>query len=136
MFSQKIASSSSRVNPESLPPTLAAAKYHFFRVFFQVMTWMNHDFDPKSWGWKEGDSGLEPIMTDNPPAPESLLKIIRCKCKEDGCATQNCTCKKHGLACTFACKRCQGITCCNKLEDKFAEDGSCDVELDSIFDEI
>ena len=40
MFCQKVASSRFHINPEFLPPTPAAAKYHSFRVFHQVRLWM------------------------------------------------------------------------------------------------
>ena len=33
------------------------------------------------WGWKIQDGVVAPIMTDKEIAPESLTKVIRCKCK-------------------------------------------------------
>ena len=39
LFHGKVVSSSSFVKPETLPPTPAAAQYHYFRVYLQVMEW-------------------------------------------------------------------------------------------------
>ena len=38
-FCQKVATNTSHVQPQSLPPTSAAAKYHSLRVFFQIQKW-------------------------------------------------------------------------------------------------
>ena len=38
---------------------------------------------PVAWGWKISESGLTPIQTDLLPAPEDLLKVIRCGCTAD-----------------------------------------------------
>ena len=41
------------VNPERLPPTPSAAKFHSYRVFYQTMEWRNtaSELNPKDWGW-------------------------------------------------------------------------------------
>ena len=83
-----------QVDPKSLPPTSAAAKFSSWRVFLQVNQWK----DPQcyllaeEWGWVLKDTGLHPVLTDMPPAPAELLKIIRCNCTTD-CGTARCTCK-------------------------------------------
>ena len=83
-----------QVDPKSLPPTSAAAKFPSWRVFLQVNQWK----DPQcyllaeEWGWVLKDTGLHPVLTDMPPAPAELLKIIRCNCTTD-CGTARCTCK-------------------------------------------
>ncbi|KAG1664151.1 hypothetical protein GQR58_019964 [Nymphon striatum] len=38
-FCQKVASNTSHVQPQSLPPTSAAAKHHSLRVYYQVQQW-------------------------------------------------------------------------------------------------
>lgn len=55
---------------------------------------------------------MYPIMTDLPPAPESILKVIKCGCKGT-CSTARCTCKKNGVECSPACKNCKGTSCLN-----------------------
>ena len=51
-------------------------------------------------------------MTDQPPAPETLLKVIRCMCKGN-CSNKTCNCRKHGLICKKYCGLCRGETCTN-----------------------
>ena len=48
----------------ALPPTLAAAISHFYRVYHQVQQWLGNDLDPTEWacrlqasGWRSGTSG-------------------------------------------------------------------------------
>ena len=112
-FSEKVSTSTSPVQVQTLPPTSAAAQYHSARVYFQVQEWMdNCHLNPEDWGWCNVRGTLQPKMTDLPPAPESLLKVIRCNCKTD-CNTRRCTCKKLGLDCTPACGECKGVSCTN-----------------------
>jgi len=41
---------------------------------------------PKDWGWQECEEGFVSIQATLPPAPEHLLREIRCNCKTD-CST-------------------------------------------------
>ena len=113
-YTEKVAKSFSRVEPKSLPPTSAAAKYHSYRVFFQVCDWKNTECEllAESWGWKITESGYYPIMSDLPPAPEELLQVVRCNCTTD-CRSTRCSCQKHDLKCTLACGHCRGSACSN-----------------------
>ena len=79
-FCEKVSTNKSQIHPQTLPPTSAAAKYHSFRVFYQIMKWKEIDdqMTPLNWGWKKIDDKLMPVMTDLPRAPDELLKIIRC----------------------------------------------------------
>ena len=114
-----------QVDPKSLPPTSAAAKFPSWRVFLQVNQWK----DPQcyllaeEWGWVLKDTGLHPVLTDMPPAPAELLKIIRCNCATD-CGTARCTCKKHGMKCSMACGHCRGSSCSNTIAFEEDEDNS------------
>ena len=76
----------------SLPPTSAANRQHSYRVFYQIQTWLGRDLEPTKWGWKKSDGCLMPIYSSEPPAPNSILKIIACSCKK-GCV-KRCSCKK------------------------------------------
>ena len=38
-FCEKVAKSTSHVEPQTLPPTAAAAEYHNLRVYYQIMDW-------------------------------------------------------------------------------------------------
>ena len=55
----------------------------------------------------------EPVKTDMPVAPNSLLNMVSCGCKPDGCGNITCSCKKLGLFCSSACSKCIGQTCHN-----------------------
>ena len=131
----------SALQPERLPPTTSAARYHSLRVHFQVCQWLHLDLnilDPSKWGWKIEDGCLMPIKTDLPPAPECILKFIRCNCKVNSrnpCGTRTCTCQKNGIRCVTACGDCRGIFCNNLKSEN--DDESSDDESDgerNIFD--
>ena len=85
-FCDKSVNSTKAVEPESLPPTKAAAKYHSLRVYQQVQVWMGNEQDvpPEQWGWRIVDGRMIPVMTDLPPAPQEFLEVIHCNCKT-GC---------------------------------------------------
>ena len=80
---------------------------HGLRVHLQIITWKvlkNTEIElmPDEWGWYWKGNQLFPIMTDLDVAPESLLKVIRCRCKstsQNQCGTNLCSCRKHGLKC-------------------------------------
>lgn len=72
------------ITPEKLPPTEKAAHYHGLRCHYQLIQWsMINDFNiqPSEWGWKLENGVLAPVMTDEEIAPQSLIKVIRCRCK-------------------------------------------------------
>jgi len=96
LFCEKVATNVTFIHPQTLPPTSAAAKYHSCRVYLQIQEWRGHGnkFQPLEWGWKECDGTLMPLLTDLPPAPDDLLKMIRCNCQTD-CSTMRCMCKKY-----------------------------------------
>ncbi|KAK6171638.1 hypothetical protein SNE40_018084 [Patella caerulea] len=112
-WSQKVSTSTTQVGVQSLPPTSDGARYHSFRVYLQVQTWMgNFTLKPDEWGWEISDNKLAAIKMSKPPAPDALLKVIRCNCKMD-CGSKRCTCRRHGLECTSACAECRGVACVN-----------------------
>lgn len=122
------ASSTVPLRPERLPPTENAARFHIYRVHFQVVQWktlMNTDLKPEDWGWNVIDGCLFPIATDLTAAPESMLKIIRCKCMTETrhpCSAMNCTCVKYGLSCVASCKHSKGCDCENAGFNNTLED--------------
>lgn len=114
LLAKKVSSAKSFVKPEKLPPTVSAAKFHSQRAFYQIMVWMGQagNMDPTDWGWKRESDTLLPVMTDQKPAPERLLKVIHCNCTT-GCCNTRCNCRKYGLPCTSACGPCQTESCYN-----------------------
>ena len=61
------------------------------------------------------------------PAPDHLLKIIRCNCKAN-CDTKRCTCRKSGLDCSVACGECRGA--CSNFSQSAIEDDDTNVLTD------
>ena len=79
VFCKKIAVGSSCTQAESLPPTSAAARYHSEGVYCQVQQWMGKSsLRASKWEWRIENSLCLPKMT----APEDLLNVICCTCKE------------------------------------------------------
>ena len=103
----------------SLPPTTAAAKQHSFRTYHTVQEWLGRPLNPTDWGWKLEDI-LIPEETEKPIAPDCLLNMISCGCKEDGCGAL-CGCRRIGvgLRCSSMCTKCNGQTCSNAAQIPF-----------------
>ena len=105
-YHEKVSTGSKQVQPKVLPPTSAAAKYHSYRVFYQVQEWAclgtSLELMPEEWGFQLQRGQLLPVHTDIPPAPEELLNVIRCGCTTD-CSSHRCSCRKVSLSCTNAC---------------------------------
>ena len=53
----------------------------------------------------------KPIASDDPIAPEEILKTVKCSCKS-GCTSKRCSCVKGRLSCSQFCS-CSDI-CKNK----------------------
>lgn len=117
-YMQKVSTASKSTQPNVLPPTASAARYHSYRTYFQVQSWMClndniEEKDPQQWGWEKQQEMLLPMFTDKAVAPEELLKVVRCNCKS-GCGTAMCSCRKHGLVCSIGCGACRG-DCLNSV---------------------
>ncbi len=115
----EMASCGKTLESERLPPTETAEFFHSLRVYHQLIVWKDLSsevLDPLQWGWKLDGTILMPIMTDSVPAPDNILKFIRCRYKvssKNSCATNACSCHKNGLKCVPACGDCRGETCNN-----------------------
>ena len=99
-FCDKVATNKVHIRPQTLFPTSAAARYHSMRVYLQVQQWLGVcNMKETDWGLMiNKDDNLVPAMTDLPPAPDELLRVIRCKCTTD-CSAGRCSCRKHSLEC-------------------------------------
>ena len=74
-----ITTSTSKVEPQRLPPTERAAYFHCLRVHYQVR--VRKAFDEcvqnlEEWGCKKVNNLLLPAMTDKEVPPENLQIII------------------------------------------------------------
>ena len=63
---------------------------------------------------------------ENPVAPDSVLNLINCKCKQS-CATRRCSCLKNGLSCSDLCQ-------CENCENKNHIDESTEDISDTFSD--
>jgi len=101
----EMVSSAKTINPQKLLPTARAAHYRSLCVHLQFILWKQlttHSLNPLQRGWKLDGPKLQPNMTDLEPAPESLLKFVRCKYKlsiSNPCDNNTCSYRKHGLKC-------------------------------------
>ena len=66
MFCEKLVTLKSQLEPQMLPPTSDAAKYHSLRVYYQIREWKGNgeDMDPLLWGWKLVEGRLMPKSMD------------------------------------------------------------------------
>ena len=121
-FFEKVASKTSHVKPQSLPPISAAAKYHSLHVYLQVQEWKGSaaKLYPRVWEWQECEKGFVPIQTSLPPTPEYLLWVIRYYYQTNS-STLRCSCKKHSIECTPTCSNCKGTGCTNISHDNDIE---------------
>ena len=105
---------------QSLPPTadesfLLNAK----RSHLQACIWRHADessppsLDPLEHGWMRDTVNklLTPVMlpTSVPPAPDYILRMIKCSC--GSCGSARCSCVSSALPCTVFC-RCDGSNDC------------------------
>jgi hypothetical protein len=111
--------SRSAIVPETLPPTERAAFFHALRSHMQIVDWQRLStgvLAAEDWGWKLSAGKLVPVKTDQAPAPDDLLTVIRCGCKmssRNTCGSSMCSCRRNGLKCVSACSDCHGNDCCN-----------------------
>ena len=65
-YCEKVSTGTSQIQPQSLPPTFAAASYHSMRVYHQFIQWKGKEkqVTAEEWGWRLNDDGqLVPIIT-------------------------------------------------------------------------
>ena len=80
----KVATNEVHIRPQTLPPTSSAARYHSMRVYLQVQQWLGVcNMNDTDRGWTTKDENRVPVMTDLPPAPDELLRVIRCNFTTD-----------------------------------------------------
>ena len=84
---------------------------------------LNHPHlpSPIKFGWTFDDQSnlYIPSLCLNKPAPEAVLKLLRCYCKT-GCRAQ-CGCYKNKHPCTEMCS-CMLMSCANKPRDLIGEE--------------
>ena len=142
IWSQKMAHKRITAAPslKTLPPTTEAFEEHVIRAHVQAAIWRSAlETDPPAFehnrGWTtDGSSnGLVPVPLppDVRPAPDDVLKMIRCGCSSARpCDTSRCSCSAARLSCTLFCS-CHGNEDCFNVQTKMAylqTDGDLDDE--------
>ena len=103
------------VDMARLPPTIDVIHIHSKRAYLQIQTWIGNALNPKNYGWRMRDGMLEPIPMYKKPAPDNLLDIMKCSCKEMRCKGRNCLCYGNFQKCTLVC-------CCQNCEQPFNDE--------------
>lgn len=89
-----------------LPPTSRSALFHCLRAHLQTSTWrcLQTKLDPEQYGFRSHNGELIAVITDKKPAPDELLKEIRCSCSKGEKLCLTCNCAKKRLQCSIHCK--------------------------------
>ena len=113
-YFEKLLRKTPHIEPQNLPSTAVAVRFHSLRIYLQVKQWQEEaaSMSMEDWGWKVSNYQVLPVATDLPPTSESLLQIIRCNCSFD-CSSMRCICRKNGMQCSLACGQCKGDSCAN-----------------------
>ena len=91
-----------------------------------VLIWKSaHLETPQEYGWtlNKITNLYHPIMTKNPPVPDTVVELSLCRWKT-GC-TQTCICKKNNLLCT---ETCLCVNCSNEKSDEEKSDSNSNVD--------
>ena len=126
---------SGKMNYENLPPCRNVLYHHIDRANYQVGIWrrsndqyMNLDCPTSSNGWMWRNSMLDVKWMSCNPAPDEILEMILCDCKE---CSEECPCAMLGFVCTDACT-CK--SCNNDVEYPEQCEDSDDSEDDDVDD--
>ncbi|XP_070535408.1 uncharacterized protein [Ptychodera flava] len=118
-------------NDGALPPNKDSLKLHTQRANYQTAIYrrcLQAKMDapsPHGHGWIVQDSELSIQWMTLPPAPDSIINFVSCKCKKSGCSSR-CSCREVELLCT---ELCQCVSCTNtntKEQNECIEDESDD----------
>ena len=99
-----------KYDKQLLPPNQDSLDQHIRQANYQCHIW-RHTAQPvlnlssfREHGWKVDEDGNVLVnWLTIAPAPESLLKLVNCKCRK-GCENNRCSCVKAGLNCSQLCK--------------------------------
>ena len=94
---------------EGLPPTQSALHCAIQQTHYLSIVWENGVMpnpilpNPLEYDWYMQDQKFVPVMNSMPPAPESIIHLVKCGCRSSKCATKCCTCVAHNLKCIDLC---------------------------------
>ena len=109
---------------KTLPPTTATFSTHVHRAHVQAAIWraaleVNPPMVEFTHGWTKDEVSSTlipcPLPQDVKPAPDDVLKRIRCGCSSTRpCATARCSCPASRLSCSVFCGYHGAEDCCNE----------------------
>ena len=76
------------------------------------MHWTPWNGDGNMW---TVDNKFYPITTDREPAPDYIMKVVRCTCTS-GCKPLACSCMNVGFEFSSACSTNKGLSCENVIQ--------------------
>lgn len=113
-----------RFEGEKLPPTMGALKPHLLRANIIATISKGYKVPRPSIpplvgnGWEvDNDQKLLPVKCNEPPAPISVIELVKCGCR-GVCESGQCSCVKNSLMCTALCK----CSDCHNIKDYTCED--------------
>lgn len=120
----------------SMPPTSDALHQHCKRANYQAAI-MRHSLkammcapSPVGNGWHLEDGELTVTWMTRNPAPESVLQVVHCSCKQGKCETGRCSCMSARLSCTdfCLCQNCANVS--KETEERATWDDGSDSDRD------
>ena len=123
----------------SLPPNGDCLALHAQRANYQAAIWRRCMTpimsvpSPLSHGWKADTNSDPPSLAvewmKTPPAPSSLVQLVKCGCKKGSSTSKRCNCWSAGMACTDICHclQCHNVLTENLRDiDTDSDDTECD----------
>ena len=106
-----------------MPPASNAGRSHGLRVYHTVQGWIGNELPPTKYRYYKQTMSIGQIMFNPgkmtiPPAPEKLLKMVRCNCQVGGCSSRRCSCLKYGQLCTPVFGGWEGLNCRNASDNE------------------
>ena len=113
---------------DKLPPTQEAWIEHIRRAHVQANIWCQdmalHPacLDPLTFGRRSIDNKLLTVLSQIPPAPDSVMQLVRCNCEKSMCS-RRCSCRGNNVVCTELCKSGgEGDSCMNVTPSLIGDD--------------
>ncbi|XP_070581399.1 uncharacterized protein [Ptychodera flava] len=123
-------------NDGALPPNRDSLKLHTQRANYQTAIYrrcLQAKMDapsPHGHGWIVQDSDVSIQWMTLPPAPDSVISFVSCKCKKSECLSR-CSCREVDLLCTELCQCVSYSNSQNDEESETGDDSASDIDSDN-----
>lgn len=125
--------SSTRLSPQTLPPTRDALWQHCKRAAYQAAVHRRSLMvrisapSPEGHGWYKDGNELFVQWMDQEPMPGFLKNIVHCSCKLH-CNSNRCSCKSNNVPCTDMCKCSE----CNNASSELSSQSTIQDDEDDV----